>query len=350
MRRFRAALSAVALVAAALVVTALAWPATSAHGGPSAGGPLSASSLPASSLPASSLPASSLRVRAGGDGRWRTWWRSPEAPARWPAADPVVAGAVRWRAVRPGLELGELAIAGTGEAARLRVVVVRLDPRAFEFALETRLRGARHGAWSVDSAPPDAALAFNAGQFLTGRPWGWVMSDGAERHVPGVGPLAMAVAMDDRAAVYLVPDARLRAFRAARRPRTAFQSYPMLLADDGTVPAPVRAAGRGLDVAHRDGRFAIGRLRDGRLLLALTRFAGLDGALPGALDELPLGLTVPESAALMGALGCAEAVLLDGGISAQLLVRDERGGTAAWRGWRKVPMGVVVRARANPAP
>ena len=64
------------------------------------------------------------------------------------------------------------------------------------------------------------------------------------------------------------------------------------------------------------------------------------GFFPAALL---LGLTVPEMAALMGALGARDAMLLDGGISGQLLVRDGRR-THAWTGLRKVPLGIVVES------
>jgi exopolysaccharide biosynthesis protein len=37
---------------------------------------------------------------------------------------------------------------------------------------------------------------------------------------------------------------------------------------------------------------------------------------------VPLGPTTPEMAAIMGALGACDAVMLDGGISSQLLLRD----------------------------
>lgn len=286
-----------------------------------------------------SLPSSHLAVRDDG-GEWRTWWRAAAAPARWAAADARVSAAVRWRPLREGMELGELDLAGTGEARRLRVVLVRLDPARFRFALESRTRGRRHGTWTVDSAPDAAVLAFNTGQFTSSAPWGWLVQEGRERRTPGVGPLSMAVAADG-AAIDLVPAAQLPAYRAARRPHAAFQSYPTLLDGDGTVPEALQAAGRGVDVAHRDSRFAIGRLRDGRILLALTRVGDGDGT----VGELPLGLTVPEMAALMGALGCAQAVSLDGGISGQLLARDATGRTQAWRAWRKVPVGMVVYER-----
>jgi hypothetical protein len=72
--------------------------------------------------------------------------------------------------------------------------------------------------------------------------------------------------------------------------------------------------------------------------VALTRFDGLGASLGG----VPFGLTVPEMAALMGALGCRQALSLDGGISAQMMIRAAGGETHAWRGWRKVPLGFVA--------
>jgi hypothetical protein len=40
-------------------------------------------------------------------------------------------------------------------------------------------------------------------------------------------------------------------------------------------------------------------------------------------------------------------VLLDGGISAQLLVRDAHGRARRWPGLRRVPMGLVGEARGG---
>ena len=68
----------------------------------------------------------------------------------------------------------------------------------------------------------------------------------------------------------------------------------------------------------------------------LTRFEGLRGM----LSELPFGPTIPELAALMGALGCTKAVALDGGISGQLMVRSADR-TRSWKGLRRVPLGLV---------
>jgi exopolysaccharide biosynthesis protein len=208
-------------------------------------------------------------------------------------------------------------------------------------ALERRTRaGGTLGAWTVDSAAPAAALALNAGQFADARPWGWVVADGAELQPPGYGPQSMALVVDDAGGARLVPMDSIAIVRAQGGVAQAFQSYPTLLVGDGTVPLPLRAPGRGVDVEHRDARLAVGELRDGRLLVALTRFEGLGGI----LAELPFGPTAPEMAALMGALGARRAVLLDGGLSAQLVVRDG-GETRSWRGLRRVPLGLVAVPR-----
>jgi exopolysaccharide biosynthesis protein len=153
------------------------------------------------------------------------------------------------------------------------------------------------------------------------------------------------VVVDAAGAVRIVPADSIEAVRAAGGVREAFQSYPALLLGDGEVPDALRAPGGGVDLAHRDARLALGTLADGRVVVALTRFGGLGGA----LDALPFGPTVPEMAALLGALGARRAVLLDGGISGQLLVRgaagSSAGGPAAWRGLRAVPLGLVVVPR-----
>jgi hypothetical protein len=275
-----------------------------------------------------------LSVRDGD--RWETWWRASAAPARWRAPHPALADRVAWRRAAPGLEWGELSMSGEGEAWRVRLILVRLDPARLELRLVKPADGEVFaGRWSIDDAPDEALLAVNAGQF-TGGPWGWLVQDGVERQRPGRGPLAPGVVIDDAGRVRLVPPDSL----APDGARAAFQSYPTLLERDGDVPRALRTPGAGVDLAHRDARLALGTLRDGRVLLAMTRFEGLGGA----LDLLPFGFTTPEMAAVMGALGASRAVLLDGGISSQLLLRDE-GRTRTWPGMRKVALGLVALPR-----
>jgi len=289
---------------------------------------------------AASLPPSALAVDDGGV--WREWWRSARAPSRWDGPLPAVAGAVAWRTAAPGLDWGELRLAGTGEAWRLRVILVRVDPSRVRLQLHAAVGASgRAGPWSTGEAPPEALLALNAGQFDDRGPWGWVVYRGRERRPPGTGPLAPAVVVDSAGLVRFVPADSIAALRRSGEVVEAFQSYPALLVGDGEVPLPVQEPGRGVDLAHRDGRLSIGQLRDGKVLIALTRFEGLGGA----LSALPFGPTVPEMAALMGALGCRRAVLLDGGISSQLLLRDRSGTVGAWRALRKVPLGLVALPR-----
>lgn len=313
-----------AVLAAASVLSALAAP------------------LMAQGTRARALPPSTLAVRAGE--AWHVWWRAERASARWDSADTLVARAVAWRTTGPGVELGELQLAGSGEAWRTRVLLVRVDPARVRLALATRAgAGGAHLPWTIDDAPVGALLAVNAGQFDRAGPWGWVVLDGVERRAPGAGALAAAVTLDTAGRLAIVPADSIAAARGRADVREAFQSYPLLLGGRGEVPPALRRPGSGVDLAHRDARLALGVLRDGRVLLALTRF----DALGGALDELPFGLTTPETAALMGALGCARAIMLDGGISAQLRVRDADGEAQAWHGLRAVPLGLVGVARTS---
>jgi exopolysaccharide biosynthesis protein len=147
----------------------------------------------------------------------------------------------------------------------------------------------------------------------------------------------MAVVFDTAGVVRLVTPDSLDEVRRRGAIAQAFQSYPTILTGDGDMPAQLQAPGRGVDLAHRDIRLAWGELRDGRVLIALTRF----GPLGDDLASLPFGPTVPEMSALMGALGCRQAVLLDGGLSGQLMVRtqDEK---KAWRAPRRVPLAITA--------
>jgi exopolysaccharide biosynthesis protein len=144
--------------------------------------------------------------------------------------------------------------------------------------------------------------------------------------------LATAVVIDRAGAVRLI---RADSVAAERDVIYAFESYPTLLWGDGEVPEALRAPGRGVDLAHRDSRVAIGLLRDGRVLVGLTRFLTDDGR----MSTLPFGPTIPEMAALMAHLGCRRAVALDGGISGQLALRGRR-----WPGYPRVPLALIATA------
>lgn len=300
---------------------------------------LSVAPGPAATRNTPALPPSSLAIWR--DGAWHEWWRSSEDVTRWGKGDTRLLPAMAWRPIRDGVEWGELRLSGDGEAWRLRLIVARLDPRRVRLSLDTAFTAGRErAAWSLDRAPDDALLALNAGQFSRVMPWGWVLMNGREFLRPGPGPLSTGVAVDTAGGVRWIPGDVLADPAVRSGAALGFQSYPTLLAADGIVPPPLRSPGLGIDVAHRDARLAIGQDRQGRLLVALTRFDGVSGA----LDFIPVGLTTPEMAAVMGALGARNAVMLDGGISSQMLIADPAG-TRAWPGLRKVPLALIVRSR-----
>lgn len=286
----------------------------------------------------SALPSSSLRIRDGD--KWVTWWRSERAPVSWNGVG-ALARRVRWHDAGSGVAWGELSLAGDGEAWRTRLVVARVDPRRVRLELDTASADQR-AAWSVERLEKkgdSSVFAVNAGQFLQSLPWGWVVLDGRQFLPPSSGPLSSAVIIDRTGGVHWSHGGSAAASRQTNV-AWAFQSYPTLLRG-GEVPAPLRASDRGIDARHRDARLAIGRLEGGRIVVAMTRFA----ALGGPLERLPFGLTTPEMAAVMGALGARDAVMLDGGISAQMLVRESDGTARTWPGLRAVPMALVARRR-----
>jgi exopolysaccharide biosynthesis protein len=232
------------------------------------------------------------------------------------------------------------------------VIAARLDPARFRLSLENGMApGGFLNVWTLDMAPSGAALALNAGMFAGDGAWGWVVHDGTEYRVPGTGPLALAVVVDTSGAVRLLDDEAVRAIRANMADvREAFQSYPALL-DHGELPAMLTYgvaspaltdshAMTAIDLTHRDARLALGLDDRGSLIIALTRF----DVLGSSFGSIPFGLTIPETALLMRALGAESAVALDGGISAQLLLRDVGGETHQWPGLRAVPLGLSAVA------
>ena len=261
---------------------------------------------------------------------------------RVPATTTALRSAVAWTRQQPGVESSELVVSAPNEGRSTRLVLVRLDPALVHLDLVTQLRDDyRAGSWTIDAASDSAVAALNAGQFTGIAPWGWSVSRGLEIRAPGVGPLSMAVVTDTSGRMQFVEPEEIEAIRAGGGIRTALQSYPTLLQGSAEIPEPLVVAGLGVDVPHRDARLAMGQLADGRVIILLTRFDGLGGAASG----IPFGLTLRETAALLRAFGTVKAVALDGGISAQMLVRDSAGSAKRWRGWRKVPAGLEFLPR-----
>ncbi|HET7497605.1 MAG TPA: phosphodiester glycosidase family protein [Candidatus Eisenbacteria bacterium] len=277
-------------------------------------------------------------------GTWHTFWRSDQAPARWSGPDSMLSRSLVWKRLARGSDWASVRLACAAPVWRARVIVARLDPREVALSLAMDLtRAEGRPAWSIDRAPEDAILAVNAGQFIRTMPWGWVAMDGRQRLRPGFGPLSSAVAVDASGRVrWAHGDSLLDATGVV----AGFQSYPTLLEGNGVVPAMLRSLNHLVSLTHHDSRLALGQTRDGRLLVVMTRFDAMGEEAGG----FPLGPTTPEMAAIMGALGASDAVMLDGGISAQLMLRDGNGKTLRWPGVRKVPLALIARSRvAAPA-
>jgi hypothetical protein len=261
-------------------------------------------------------------------------------PAAFDGTAPALLPSLLWQAARPGLHWAEVDLVAGRARIPVRAVLARLEPSHFRIRLDLVTQSNRMtGAWTVDMAPDSAVLAVNAGQFLETGPWGWVVLDGREHREPGRGPLAVGIAVDTAGRVRWIADADLP--RAAGDPGImyAFQSYPLLL-HEGRVPPLTRDA-RAVNHGHRDARLILAELPDGALLIVLTRY----GALGDVGQRLPIGLTLPEAVLLMGALGARHAVMLDGGVSAQLLLRPAAGEAQQWHGLRRVPLALIATPR-----
>jgi hypothetical protein len=281
------------------------------------------------------LPDSSLSVEVAG--KKVVWWRAAEAPKAWAGPLPIIVKTIHWNTLRPGLESARLDLWGEHIGSRVAVILARLNPALFTLRLDMGVADSRP-SWSIGSIQAGPALAMNAGQFEGDRPWGWIIRDGRELQTPGPGPLSSALVVDIEGRASIIDAENIADVRKRGGILQAFQSYPAVLVKEGRVPEQLRAPKRGVDLAHRDSRFALGILPDGRLLIALTRFAGMGSV----LSQLPFGPTTAEMAAIMGSLGCRRAMLLDGGLSGQLMFRDALNKTNRWPGLRAVPLGLIA--------
>ncbi len=220
----------------------------------------------------------------------------------------------------------------------VRIVVVEVNPQRLQLELAIARDGNALAGWSLDNTPRDAVLAVNAGQFTDTGPWGWVVHNGREWQQPGRGSLAGAVTIDSAGSVRIIDATEVASARAAGTVREALQSYPQILRNSrapNSLCAPEL-----IDQAHRDVRLVMATRPDGLVLLLLSRF---DGA-AGLASRLPLGPTTPEMAEIAWRLGADQALMLDGGLSAQLLIRDSTH-EERWNGLRRVPLALVGRIK-----
>lgn len=219
----------------------------------------------------------------------------------------------------------------------VRIIAVDVDPARIALSLDLARHGNELLPWSLDAAPAEALLALNAGQFTDEGPWGWVVHHGREWQQPGNGPLSGAFVVDSSGRVHIAPARAIDSLRATGRIREALQSFPLVL-ERGRPPRVLCDPTMALDRAHRDIRLALGVRADGHVVIALSRYDGVGQF----AERLPIGPTTMEMAEVMRRLGAVDALMLDGGLSAQLLLRDGAV-THRWDGLRRVPLALVGR-------
>ncbi len=227
----------------------------------------------------------------------------------------------------------------------VRIIAVDVDPTRIALSLELARNGSELLPWSLDAAPADAMLAMNAGQFTDEGPWGWVVHRGREWQAPGTGPLSGVFVVDSSGRIRIASASAsagggasvIDSLRAGGGIHEALQSFPLVL-ERGRAPRALCDPTTALDRAHRDIRLALGVRADGHVLIALSRYDGVGRF----AEQLPIGPTTMEMAEVMRRLGAVDALMLDGGLSAQLLLRQ---GTVThrWDGLRRVPLALVGR-------
>lgn len=278
-------------------------------------------------LQAAHPPALDLRI--GG-----TWvpWRAfvPGAPA---ARDPLLSSGIRWDDERPGLRSGRFEVRASGGLLVNSVAIVEIDPARYRFSLAAAPGFAPRAAdtWMADSG---VTAAFNTGLFRkNGAPQGLVLLNG-ERFGQRADWLDAAVAVVDGRLRLVSPGAADSLDAAA----SAFQVLPWLVR--GGRVAFGATSGLRLSRTHRDRRLTLCLGPDGLVRLLLSNFE-VFGQNAGTI---PVGLTIPEQATIAAAAGCSDAVALDGGISAQLVIRFP-GRLRRMPGWREVPLMMLIRPR-----
>jgi exopolysaccharide biosynthesis protein len=270
-----------------------------------------------------------LEVRVGD--AWHPW--RVAAPGAAVQREPMLGAAVTWRDSGEGLRAGDFEVRAAS-GLRNSIAIVELDPARVRFSLGLTSPGARRAV--ADRLAEDSALvlAANTGLFRAdGMTLGLVLVDGA-RHTAPARWLDAVVVLEHGALRFTDV-----AGAAALPPgASAFQTLPWLVRDGRLVYGWTN--GLRLSRDHRDRRITLCAGDDGRIRLLLSNFE-VFGATAG---RVPIGLTLPEQAALAAGAGCRDAVALDGGISAQIAFRAA-GRVVRWPGWRRVPLLLLVHRR-----
>ena len=271
-----------------------------------------------------------LEIRSNGN--WQAW--RDAAPRSAATREPVLRTAITWTDSAPGLRSGSFEVRAAEGHLRNSMAIIELDPARFRFGLGLAPPDARRTAEDWLASDSTLVLTANTGLFReNGTPQGIVLIDGT-RHSALAGWLD-AVVVIENGSLRITDVEHARTLPAGS---SSFQTLPWLVRD-GRV-AFGATSGLKLSKTHRDRRITLCLGEDGTVRLLLSNFE-VFGATAG---RVPIGLTIPEQAALAAGVGCRDAVALDGGISSQIAFRAGSR-TVRMPGWRKVPVMLLVRAR-----
>ena len=222
----------------------------------------------------------------------------------WIEGDAFLRPHVSLRSVQPGLELGQLELRRDPNPQVVPVHVVRVDPTLWRFRLLAEPDFSRRTVDEVADLHPDAALLVNASYFSEDGPVGLLVQDGRER-VPQGSVWAAHFLVEAGANPRIVNEKETVLSQDLLQ---GFQGFPAIMSGGETFPY-MRYGGRGFPVHELARRTAVCLDADGLVWIVVT-------------DTVTNGLTLSETATVLGGLGCRDAMGFDGGGSTQMHIPD----------------------------
>lgn len=204
--------------------------------------------------------------------------------------------------VEEGLDLGLIELRREPNPQVVPVVVVRADPQYWRFRLLANPDFSRQTVQDVALDHPSAAVVVNASYFSEEGPVGLLVQDGRER-VPQGTAWAAHFLVEAGGQPRIVNEKQTALGEDLLQ---AFQGFPAIMSGGETF-SYMRYGGRGFPVHTLARRTAVCTDLDGMVWILVT-------------DTVTNGLTLSETATVLGGLGCHDAMGFDGGSSTQLHV------------------------------
>ncbi len=244
----------------------------------------------------------------------------------WSPEDSFLLPHVTLEELEPGLSHGLVELRRDPNPQVVPLVLVRVDPELWRFRLLATKDFQRRTVQDVAVQHPAVTLLVNASYFSEEGPVGLLVQDGRRRSRQG----------SVWAAHFLV--------EAGQRPRIVnrkeapldedlvqgFQGFPAIMSEGETF-AYMRYGGRGFPVHELARRTAVCTDAEDLVWIVVT-------------DTLTNGLTLSETATVLGGLGCQDAMGFDGGASSQLHL-EAGGHIISIDGLEGVPVAMALEPR-----